>query len=127
MKLEDPSVTGVEAGGAPAVIRTKLSNASLVEVPSHVSRFGYDRGRLRPGIVHIGVGNFFRALVDEPLMTTEDKALLQSQDPLAVLKLSPFKALQLFADDVFIKAFLAAGKHLASRGPVDALRFAAEA
>ena len=60
-------------------------------------------------------------------MTTEDKALLQSQDPLAVLKLSPFKALQLFADDVFIKAFLAAGKHLASRGPVGALRFAAEA
>ena len=61
MKLENPSVTGVEAGGAPAVIRTKLSNATLVEVPSHVSRFGYDRGRLRPGIVHIGVGNFFRA------------------------------------------------------------------
>ena len=61
MKLENPSVTGVEAGGAPAVIRTKLSNATLVEVPSHVSRFGYDRSRLRPGIVHIGVGNFFRA------------------------------------------------------------------
>ena len=71
MKLENPSVTGVEAGGAPAVIRTKLSNATLVEVPSHVSRFGYDRRRLRSGIVHIGVGNFFRALVDEPLMTIE--------------------------------------------------------
>ena len=65
--------------------------------------------------------------VDEPHLTTEDKALLQSQDPLAVLKLSPFKALQLFADDIFIKAFLAARKHLASRGPVAALRFAAEA
>ena len=44
-----------------------------------------------------------------------------------MLKLSPFKALQLFADDVFIKAFLATGKHLASRGPVDAWSFAAEA
>jgi hypothetical protein len=68
MKLENPSVTGLEAGEAPAVIRTKPSNATLVEVPSHVSRFGYDRGRLRSGIVHIGVGNFSAPM--RPSMST---------------------------------------------------------
>ena len=55
------------------------------------------------------------------------KAFLQSQDPLAGPKLSPFKALQLSADNVFIKAFLAAREHLASRGPIGALHFAVEA
>ncbi|MDD9923485.1 MAG: mannitol dehydrogenase family protein [Boseongicola sp.] len=40
---------------------TKLSNATLAELPSHVSRPSYDRSKLRPGIVHIGLGNFHRA------------------------------------------------------------------
>ena len=96
MKLENPSVTGIEPGGAPAVIRTKLSNATLVEVPSHVSRFGYDRGSLRPGIVNIGVGNFFRALVDEPLMTTGDKALLQSSGSAGGAKTFSFQGASAF-------------------------------
>lgn len=39
----------------------KLSNATLNDLPDGVERPRYDRGRLTPGIVHIGLGNFHRA------------------------------------------------------------------
>jgi mannitol 2-dehydrogenase len=39
----------------------RLSNATLRELPEAVARPLYDRARLRPGIVHIGLGNFHRA------------------------------------------------------------------
>ncbi|MCB9993601.1 MAG: mannitol dehydrogenase family protein [Hyphomicrobiaceae bacterium] len=39
----------------------KLSNATLGSIPSQVAAPRYDRSRLKPGIVHIGVGNFHRA------------------------------------------------------------------
>lgn len=39
----------------------KLSNATLNDLPDGVLRPLYDRSKLTPGIVHIGVGNFHRA------------------------------------------------------------------
>lgn len=39
----------------------KLSNATLSALPPSVAAPGYDRTTLRPGIVHIGLGNFHRA------------------------------------------------------------------
>jgi len=39
----------------------KLNNATLNELPEAVLRPQYDRARLKPGIVHIGLGNFHRA------------------------------------------------------------------
>jgi len=39
----------------------KLHNATLGALPDHVKRPQYDRTALRPGIVHIGLGNFHRA------------------------------------------------------------------
>ncbi len=39
----------------------KLDNAALPDLPKDVLRPLYDRARLTPGIVHIGVGNFHRA------------------------------------------------------------------
>lgn len=39
----------------------KLSNATLSELPEDIARPRYDRSRLTPGIVHIGLGNFHRA------------------------------------------------------------------
>lgn len=38
-----------------------LSNATLDRLPPGIARPAYDRAALRPGIVHIGVGNFHRA------------------------------------------------------------------
>lgn len=38
----------------------KLSDANLASLPAGISRPGYDRSALRPGIVHIGLGNFHR-------------------------------------------------------------------
>ncbi len=38
-----------------------LSDASLPDLPEAVARPRYDRAALRPGIVHIGLGNFHRA------------------------------------------------------------------
>ncbi|MBW3096650.1 mannitol dehydrogenase family protein [Pseudohoeflea coraliihabitans] len=38
-----------------------LSNATLGDLPGGIARPRYDRSRLTPGIVHIGVGNFHRA------------------------------------------------------------------
>ena len=40
---------------------TTLSNATLDDLPTAVARPTYDRAALRPGIVHIGLGNFHRA------------------------------------------------------------------
>ena len=39
----------------------KLRNDRLSELPATVARPMYDRSRLKPGIIHIGVGNFHRA------------------------------------------------------------------
>jgi len=39
----------------------KLGNATLNQLPETVLRPHYDRAALRPGIVHIGLGNFHRA------------------------------------------------------------------
>lgn len=44
---------------APAPV--PLSNATLGHLPAGVDRPTYDRSRLTPGIVHIGLGNFHRA------------------------------------------------------------------
>ena len=49
----------------------KLSQATLGALPPEVRVPGYDRSRVTPGIVHIGVGNFHRvhqALVVEDLV-----------------------------------------------------------
>lgn len=40
---------------------TRLSNATLPDLPPAILRPRYDRAALRPGIVHIGLGNFHRA------------------------------------------------------------------
>ena len=37
-----------------------LNNTTLASFGTNVTKPGYDRSRLRPGIVHIGVGNFHR-------------------------------------------------------------------
>lgn len=39
----------------------RLSNATLAALPAAVRRPRYDRAKLSPGIVHIGLGNFHRA------------------------------------------------------------------
>ena len=39
----------------------KLSEATLGDLPAEVRRPTYDRSRLTPGILHIGLGNFHRA------------------------------------------------------------------
>jgi mannitol 2-dehydrogenase len=39
----------------------KLNQESLVRLPADVSVPRYDRGKITPGILHIGVGNFHRA------------------------------------------------------------------
>ncbi|QGQ18968.1 mannitol dehydrogenase family protein [Cellulomonas sp. JZ18] len=39
----------------------KLDNAHLADLPAGVARPAYDRSRVTPGIVHIGVGGFHRA------------------------------------------------------------------
>ncbi len=45
----------------PARHPIKLSNATLADLPEGIDRPRYDRGRLTPGIVHVGLGNFHRA------------------------------------------------------------------
>ena len=39
----------------------RLCEATLARLPAGVARPGYDRGAMRPGIVHLGVGAFHRA------------------------------------------------------------------
>ncbi|HEV2673668.1 MAG TPA: mannitol dehydrogenase family protein [Aliidongia sp.] len=38
-----------------------LRSDTLASVPSEIRRPGYDRARLTPGVVHLGIGNFHRA------------------------------------------------------------------
>lgn len=40
---------------------TPLTKATLAQLPEEVARPTYDRSALKPGIVHIGLGNFHRA------------------------------------------------------------------
>lgn len=40
---------------------SKLSNATLASLPKSILRPSYNRSKLTPGIVHIGLGNFHRA------------------------------------------------------------------
>jgi len=40
---------------------TRLSNDKLAELPESIVTPTYDRGALRPGILHVGLGNFHRA------------------------------------------------------------------
>jgi fructuronate reductase len=40
---------------------TRLSSATLANLPAAVRRPGYDRSKLKPGIVHLGLGAFTRA------------------------------------------------------------------
>ncbi|WP_298849426.1 mannitol dehydrogenase family protein [uncultured Ruegeria sp.] len=47
-----------QTDGTPAV---KISSETLVDLPIGVSVPSYDRSKLSPGIVHIGLGNFHRA------------------------------------------------------------------
>jgi len=104
-------------------------------------RFGaagpsYDRARLRAGIAHIGVGNFHRVhqavYIDRCLHLPghEDcaivgiglgdgdaaRASLRSGDPLAVLSLSPFRALGLAGHPRLTPACLALAGSLRRRG-----------
>ncbi|MET3898119.1 mannitol-1-phosphate/altronate dehydrogenase [Devosia sp. UYZn731] len=59
--------------------------------------------------------------VNEPLLTATDKTLLDSGDPLALLKLSAFSALGLDASPSFAEAFTIAQNQLAQLGPQLAL------
>lgn len=65
--------------------------------------------------------------VDEPHLTDRDQALLKSQDPLAVLKLSPFESLGLFLDERFARVYVAARNRLRDEGPAASLAYAARA
>ena len=66
-------------------------------------------------------------LVDEPHLTNHDRSLLESNDPLAVLKLSAFEVLDLSSNEGFREVFLAARNRLNDEGPMAALDFAASA
>jgi mannitol 2-dehydrogenase len=66
-------------------------------------------------------------VVEEPHLTDRDRSLLKSDDPLAVLKLSPFETLGLFLNEAFKEVFLTTQKRLAQDGPMAALAFAANA
>ena len=39
----------------------RLSNASIDRLSGQIRRPGYDRARVKPGIVHLGIGAFHRA------------------------------------------------------------------
>ncbi len=65
--------------------------------------------------------------VYEPHLTDHDRALLDSNDQLAILKLSPFEPLGLFSNEAFKDIFLATRNRLANEGPLAALTFAANA
>ena len=45
----------------PKVGDLRLSNANLDTLPANVGRPAYDRSRVTPGIVHLGIGAFHRA------------------------------------------------------------------
>jgi len=52
---------GLMADGGKTSELLPLSQRTLADLPEDVSRPTYDRSRLTPGIVHIGLGNFHRA------------------------------------------------------------------
>jgi fructuronate reductase len=56
---------------------TRLSAAALAGLPAGVRRPGYDRSRLKPGIVHLGTGAFHRA---HQAVFTEDAIQAQGGD-----------------------------------------------
>ncbi len=56
----------------------RLSESTLAGLPHEVARPGYDRSRVAPGIVHIGVGGFHRAhqaMYVDRLMSSHEDAL----------------------------------------------------
>ena len=53
----DELITDVRAHKKPI----KISNDTLDDLPAFVKKPNYDRSNLKPGIVHIGLGNFHRA------------------------------------------------------------------
>jgi mannitol-1-phosphate/altronate dehydrogenase len=65
--------------------------------------------------------------VEEPHLTDLDRSLIGSTDPIAVLRLAPFRALGLFSNEAFTKVFQIAKRRLADEGPTAALAFAANA
>ncbi len=40
---------------------TRLSNATLADLPAEVESPGYDRAAVKTGVVHLGIGAFHRA------------------------------------------------------------------
>jgi mannitol-1-phosphate/altronate dehydrogenase len=66
-------------------------------------------------------------VVDEPHLTAADRSLLASDDPIAVLRISPFAPLGLFDSEAFREVFLATKRRLLKEGPVAALSYAADA
>ncbi|MGL4438471.1 MAG: mannitol dehydrogenase family protein, partial [Bosea sp. (in: a-proteobacteria)] len=54
----------------------RLSQATLSQLPSAIARPSYDRSKVTPGIVHLGIGAFHRA--HQAVMT--DAALSDNTD-----------------------------------------------
>src|SRR5690242_21949743 len=57
MLRRTPTSSAIAGGHA----MPSLTQQSLTELPAEVPGPGYDRGRLRTGVVHVGVGGFHRA------------------------------------------------------------------
>jgi fructuronate reductase len=57
MSSETTKIPGSNTSGGDL----RLSNASLGRLPAQIRRPGYDRSRITPGIVHLGIGAFHRA------------------------------------------------------------------
>ena len=55
----------------------RLGDATLIQLPAEVTRPGYDRARLAPRIIHLGLGAFFRA---HGALYTEDVLAEQGGD-----------------------------------------------
>lgn len=64
--------------------------------------------------------------VDEPKITAEDKVLLTSSDPLAVLNISAFAPIGLAKSEGFVTAFIDVKKRLHRDGGIAALRHVVE-
>ena len=91
----------------------RLSNTTLEKLPSSVQRPRYDRTALKPGIVHIGLGNFHRAhqawylhrLFEKGLC--HDWAIIGAGIPLTTIGLSGFYS----KDSIIEQAFLFGAKN----------------
>ncbi|PVE50613.1 mannitol dehydrogenase family protein [Rhizobium rhizogenes] len=64
--------------------------------------------------------------VDEPNLTADDKALLSSSDPLAVMKISAFAPIGLAENEAFVTVFSDMKKRLHRDGAIAALRHVVE-